>query len=107
MFTSLRLLACLAILHGLFLSALRANESDATKAMLARVAADLDRCTAELSQTPGSVRLYSQRGDCHLFLGHFAEAVRDFEKMIALDPAQDAPHWRLGIAYHFVGDFAK
>ena len=27
--------------------------------------------------------------------------------MIALDPAQDAPHWRLGIAYYFTGQFAK
>lgn len=27
--------------------------------------------------------------------------------MIELDPAQDAPHWRLGIAYYFSGDFEK
>jgi lipoprotein NlpI len=33
--------------------------------------------------------------------------VEDFESMIALDPKQDAPHWRLGIAYYFAGDFAK
>jgi lipoprotein NlpI len=54
-----------------------------------------------------NVDLYSRRGDAHLFLGHFAQAVADFEKMIALDPSQDAPHWRLGIAYYFNGDFAK
>jgi lipoprotein NlpI len=56
---------------------------------------------------PPSVALLSQRGDCHLFLGEFAEAVRDFETMIQLDPSQDAPHWRLGIAYHFCGQWEK
>ncbi len=42
-----------------------------------------------------------------LFQGRHGEAVKDFEKMIALDPLQDAPHWRLGIAYYFIGEFGK
>ena len=75
--------------------------------MLARTATELEQTTAALAQAPASVALYSRRGDCHLFLGHFAEAVADFEKMIALDAAQDAPHWRLGIAYYFAGEFGK
>ncbi len=62
---------------------------------------------AALAKAPGAVGEYSARGDAHLFLGEFTGAVADFEKMIALDPAQDAPHWRLGIAYFFAGDFAK
>ena len=62
---------------------------------------------AAVAASPDSSALLSQRGDCHLFLGRFTEAVADFEKMIALDPAADAPHWRLGIAYYFAGDFAK
>lgn len=49
----------------------------------------------------------SQRGDAYQFLGKAKEAVADFERTIALDPALDAPHWRLGIAYYFAGDFAK
>lgn len=49
----------------------------------------------------------SRSGDRRLFSGDFKGAVADFERMIALDPAEDAPHWRLGIAYHFAGDFAK
>lgn len=60
-----------------------------------------------IAQAPRTVALYSRRGDCRLFLGRFAGAIQDFEKMIALDPAQDAPHWRLGIAYYFAGQFAK
>lgn len=63
--------------------------------------------TEALAQLPGEVRLYSHRGDCLLFLGRFREAVADFEKMIALDPSTDAPHWRLGIAYYFAGEFEK
>ncbi|MDQ3622847.1 MAG: tetratricopeptide repeat protein [Verrucomicrobiota bacterium] len=66
-----------------------------------------DSLAAAIAREPEKVALYSQRGDCHLFLGQFREAVADFEKMIALDPAQDAPHWRLGIAYYFAGDFEK
>ena len=56
---------------------------------------------------PAIVREFSRRGDARLFLGKAKESVADFEKMIALDPSQDAPHWRLGIAYYFSGDFAK
>ena len=75
--------------------------------MLAKFFDDLKSCDAALVATPDSVPLLSRRGDCHLFLGHFAEAVADFEKMIVLDPAEDAPHWRLGIAYYFAGQYAK
>src|SRR5665213_1045521 len=75
--------------------------------LLAGFAADLQKRDAEIVADPGAVDAYSHRGDCQLVLGHFPEAVADFEKMIALDPAQDAPHWRLGIAYYFAGQFAK
>ena len=64
-----------------------------------------ERVAAAKTDDPNSD--FSQRGDAHLFLGEFRAAVADFEKMIALDAAQDAPHWRLGIAYYFAGDFAK
>ena len=50
---------------------------------------------------------FSRRGDARLFAGEFREAVGEFEKMIALDAKEDAPHWRLGIAYYLAGDFAK
>lgn len=73
----------------------------------ASLKADVQRLTAALAVTPDSIRLLSQRGDALLFLGRFQESVADFEKMIALDSAQDAPHWRLGIAYYYAGDFAK
>ncbi|MHA3771285.1 tetratricopeptide repeat protein [Verrucomicrobiota bacterium sgz303538] len=54
-----------------------------------------------------SLDTLSRRGDLQLFLNHPREAVSAFEKMIAIDPQQDAPHWRLGIAYYFAGEFAK
>lgn len=60
-----------------------------------------------LEGNPQSVNLLSRRGDLRQFLGRFTAAVADYEKMIELDPAQDAPHWRLGIAYYFSGDFEK
>ena len=81
--------------------------ADERAAMLAGFTQQIEKLDASIKTSPDTVALYSKRGDCHLFLAHFAEAVADFEKMIALDPAQDAPHWRLGIAYYFTGEFAK
>ena len=75
--------------------------------MLAKFSADERTLSAEIEKSPSSVPLYSRRGDARLFLARFADAVADYEKMIALDPAQDTPHWRLGIAYYLAGDFAK
>lgn len=63
--------------------------------------------TRALEETPGSVNLLSHRGDMRQFLGRFKDATADYEKMIELDPSQDAPHWRLGIAYYFTGAFEK
>jgi lipoprotein NlpI len=62
---------------------------------------------AELKKDPESVEWLSRRGDLRLFLGDAKGAVEDFEKEIKIDPSHDAPHWRLGIAYYFVGDYAK
>ncbi|MEA3211414.1 MAG: lipoprotein NlpI [Chthoniobacter sp.] len=84
-----------------------ANDSAFEAAVLTGLESDVETCNKALATKPDSLPLYSRRGDCHLFLGHAAKAIADFEKMIALDPAQDAPHWRLGIAYFFAGDFAK
>jgi lipoprotein NlpI len=64
---------------------------------------DLSQLNQALLKNPNALSLLSRRGDCHLFLGHFPEAIADFESMIATDPQLDAGHWRLGIAYHFAG----
>ncbi|MEN9633617.1 MAG: Lipoprotein NlpI precursor [Verrucomicrobiota bacterium] len=75
--------------------------------LLARLGAQRSALDLAVIKAPSDPALYSRRGDCLLFLGRFPEAVADFEKMIALDPALDAPHWRLGIAYYFNGQFSK
>ncbi|MDP3070471.1 MAG: hypothetical protein Q8N18_09295 [Opitutaceae bacterium] len=93
------------------LPALTAAEPPMPAAERAAMLADFTRqeaaLTASLAQTPDDIALLSRRGDRRLFLGRFAAAITDFERMIALDPATDAPHWRLGIAYHFAGKFAE
>lgn len=68
---------------------------------------NIDHYTDLIKKFPDNVRLYSRRGDNHLFAGNFKEAVTDYEKMIELDSSQDAPHWRLGIAYYYINDFEK
>jgi lipoprotein NlpI len=74
--------------------------------LLAPYRTQLVTLTRAIAETPLAPSLYSRRGDRHLFLGDFPAAVADFEQMITLDPALDAPHWRLGIAYYFTGQFA-
>ena len=75
--------------------------------MLGRFAAEERALDEQIAKAPENVALRSSRGDARLFRGRFPEAVSDYEKMITLEPAQDAPHWRLGIAYYFAGDFRK
>ncbi len=103
----------LALTLGALLSlvTLHAAEPEAWPAwrapMLAKFTDELKELNTALVAAPDAVALLSRRGDYQVFLGHFKEAVADYERMIALDPAQDAPHWRLGIAYYFNGQFAK
>jgi lipoprotein NlpI len=63
--------------------------------------------SAVLEKMPSSPNLLSRRGDARVFTGDFKGAIADYEGMIAIDPSQDAPHWRLGIAYYFDGAFEK
>jgi lipoprotein NlpI len=61
----------------------------------------VSRMTQQLQESPKRVDSYSARGDAYFFLGRYAEAVADYEKMVELQPALEAAHWRRGIAYFF------
>ncbi|MEY2598347.1 MAG: Lipoprotein NlpI precursor [Verrucomicrobiota bacterium] len=106
-FFSLRLARLLGSLGLLFPASLTHAEPPASPSAPAAFAAAEAEASARLEASPNTPALLSRRGDLRLFLGRFAQAIADFERMIALDPTQDAPHWRLGIAYYFQGDFAK
>jgi lipoprotein NlpI len=75
--------------------------------LIEKLTAQLKEINEKLEKAPTEIAHLSRRGDVYLFLGAFPEAVADFEKMIQIDASQDAPHWRLGIAYYFNGQFAK
>jgi lipoprotein NlpI len=77
------------------------------ESLQAEFKANIDQYTELLKKYPDHIRLYSRRGDNHLFAGNFKESIADYEKMIQLDPSQDAPHWRLGIAYYYDNRFRK
>lgn len=64
-----------------------------------------DALSRQIEAHPGTLRLYSQRGDLRFFLGDFPRAVADYSKMVELDPEVDTSHWRRGIAYFYAGDF--
>lgn len=98
-------LVCAALLSTTALPVHAAGEGEAP--FLDAFRAQESALSRSLEQSPNSMGLLSRRGDMRQFLGKFEGAVADYEKMIALDPAQDAPHWRLGISYYFTGAFAK
>ena len=77
------------------------------KEMIAAFEESRREADAALATTADSAEWLTRRGDARLFLADFKGAVADFEKEIAIEPAHDAPHWRLGIAYYFAGEFAK
>lgn len=89
----------------------RAKDDPLSKEFQVQLAAQLDQqieaATSAIASHPDSVDLYSRRGDAYFFAGKFPEAVRDYDKMVALEPEQDASHWRRGIAYFYIGAFDK
>jgi lipoprotein NlpI len=67
----------------------------------------VDESTRRLAADPRSVELHSKRGDAYFFLGQFAQAVADYDRMVQLDPELETSHWRRGIAYFYAGEHAK
>jgi lipoprotein NlpI len=61
--------------------------------------------TRRIRQSPKEVNLYSQRGDKNFFRARFADAVRDYDSMVELDPDLEASHWRRGIALFYAGRY--
>jgi lipoprotein NlpI len=45
------------------------------------------------------------RGEIHFKLGHIAESIADFDKVIELEPKKKAGHWQRGICYYYAGRF--
>jgi lipoprotein NlpI len=67
----------------------------------------VEKLNAAIAANPETIDLYSQRGDALLFLGRFAEAAADYDRMVELDAARDASHWRRGIALFYAGQYDK
>ncbi len=67
----------------------------------------LEKLTASLEADKDDIDVLSARGDAHFFLGQFDAAVRDYDRMVSLDAARDASHWRRGIAWFYAGEFEK
>lgn len=77
--------------------------SQERKEFAAKLASTIAETTAGLAEDARSVDLYSRRGDAYFFRGEFAKAVADYDKMVELNPAVDASHWRRGIALFYAG----
>tara|TARA_B100000925_G_scaffold106585_1_gene78593 strand:+ start:1570 stop:2337 length:768 start_codon:yes stop_codon:yes gene_type:complete len=60
-----------------------------------------------IEENPENLSALSARGDARMFLGNFEGAREDYAKMIELDPTLEVSHWRIGIAYFYLGEFVK
>lgn len=67
--------------------------------------AELEAATKLIEGDPKNINSYSRRGDAHFFLGHFDDAVSDYNKMMDLDDSLKSSHWRRGIALFYAGNF--
>jgi len=86
-----------------------ANTSDSKKLRLLnqqledQFRTELELLPVPLPDTPAATAVdqHSRRGDLQMYLARFAEAETSYRRMVELDPALDASHWRLGIACFF------
>jgi lipoprotein NlpI len=103
------LLALLAAFLGLIIASLAVADEAADDALRERLHKRLDaeiaELTAKIDKSPGTVDLFSRRGDAWFFRGRFTEAVGDFDKMIELKPDLETSHWRRGIALFYAGRY--
>lgn len=78
---------------------------------IAKELAQAERTVVETTEAivgnPKSENLHSRRADALFFLGRFPEALRDYDRLVELDPAVDASHWRRGICYFYVKDYDR
>lgn len=68
---------------------------------------DIAGVSKEIKENPEIGAIVAKRGDWFFFSGEFAKSVRDYERISELNPALDASHWRLGIAYFYAGQPEK
>lgn len=84
-----------------------------TSCIAAEPAANIERelkaaladADAAVKANPDDLAALQDRGDVHFFLGQFAEAVRDYDRMLALEPDLGPKHWQRGLALHFAGRY--
>lgn len=94
-----------ALLAALLLAApLQAQPDPGARAELTQA---LTEAEATLESAPNSLKTLQSAGNAALFLGDYGKAVKYFHHMVEVDPAQDAPNWRLGIAYYFNERYAE
>jgi len=73
-----------------------------TQRQHAKAAADYSEV---LKLDPKSANALQARGEAYFKLGKIAESVADFDKFLALVPAQKPQHWQRGISLYYAGRF--
>jgi lipoprotein NlpI len=60
-----------------------------------------------IAMNPKLADAYYRRGRANFCAGKIAESVADFDKYVQLKPDAESRQWERGIAYYYVGQYAK
>ncbi len=63
--------------------------------------------TFALDLDPGADMLLQRRGECHFCNGQLAEALADFDALLARNPKDAPEHWQRGIVLYDLGRYAE
>ena len=66
---------------------------------------EVERITAMIESSGGSVQLYNQRGEANFRAGSIDSSIADFSRAIKLEPRLEPHHWQRGISYYYAGRF--
>lgn len=68
---------------------------------------DFADASAKLEANLEDLSSLLRRGDAQFFLGRFDDAVKDYDRMIALKPTLAPTHWQRGLALYFAGKYEE
>lgn len=100
-----RLLLCLNGLVLISTVVLSSRAGDEEADLLRDLRARRMELDHRLTANPQDVEALSERGDVRFFLGDPEAAAADYTRMVEINPALDASHWRRGIAWFYSGRY--
>lgn len=97
--------ARLTLAAGLLLAGCAPTAADDAAKIDGELKAALAEAEGRMKADPNDIRALLARGDALFFLGRFDDAIRDYDRMIAVDPELGPTHWQRGLALYYAGRY--